>query len=370
MALNLQIDTAVNGAAQSVKDQNGNTSSLTVAADKIGVGTRDPQGKLDVSGNIVLNGNPKTQLSATRDTTVVKGSPIVLDLSPWGGGQLHLGNNINDNRIYLEGFNSDGSGHAAEMLITGRYAQSLPLFSVVATLTRLLGAVQIGGNPNAAFTFEPSDASPNAGYLRFGDHTGWKLHLGRARENSLGSGAQLNTGTTGVLVTIQDNGNIGIGTMTPQEMLDVAGNIAVSGDIRLTNADCAEDFTIGLDSAVEPGTVMVVGDDGALFPNQHAYDKRVAGVVSGAGDFKPGIVLDKQSSDRTRQPIALVGKVFCKVDAQYGAITVGDLLTTSPTPGYAMKVSDPVNAIGAMLGKAMRALTEGQGLIPILIALQ
>lgn len=93
MALNLQIDTAVNGAAQSVKDQNGNTSSLTVAADKIGVGTRDPQGKLDVSGNIVLNGNPKTQLSATRDTTVVKGSPIVLDLSPWGGGQLHLGNN-------------------------------------------------------------------------------------------------------------------------------------------------------------------------------------------------------------------------------------------------------------------------------------
>lgn len=256
------------------------------------------------------------------------------------------------------------------MLITGRYAQSLPLFSVVATLTRLLGAVQIGGNPNAAFTFEPSDASPNAGYLRFGDHTGWKLHLGRARENSLGSGAQLNTGTTGVLVTIQDNGNIGIGTMTPQEMLDVAGNIAVSGDIRLTNADCAEDFTIGLDSAVEPGTVMVVGDDGALFPNQHAYDKRVAGVVSGAGDFKPGIVLDKQSSDRTRQPIALVGKVFCKVDAQYGAITVGDLLTTSPTPGYAMKVSDPVNAIGAMLGKAMRALTEGQGLIPILIALQ
>lgn len=148
------------------------------------------------------------------------------------------------------------------------------------------------------------------------------------------------------------------------------GDVEVTGDIRLTNADCAEDFTIGVESAVDPGTVMVVGADGALFPSQHAYDKCVAGVISGAGEYKPGIVLDKQQSDLTRQPIALVGKVFCKVDAQYGAITVGDLLTTSPTPGYAMKVSDPLKAIGAMLGKALRPLEEGQGMIPVLIALQ
>lgn len=148
------------------------------------------------------------------------------------------------------------------------------------------------------------------------------------------------------------------------------GDVEITGDIRLLNADCAEDFTIGLDRAVDPGTVMVVGDDGALFPSQQAYDKRVAGVVSGAGDFKTGIVLDKQKSDRTRQPIALVGKVFCKVDAQYGAIAVGDLLTTSPTPGHAMKASDPTQAFGAVIGKALRPLKDGVGLIPILIALQ
>jgi hypothetical protein len=148
------------------------------------------------------------------------------------------------------------------------------------------------------------------------------------------------------------------------------GDIEVTGDIRLLNADCAEDFTIGLDSAVDPGTVMVVGSDGELFPCQQAYDKRVAGVISGAGDFKPALVLDKQQSDRTRQPIALVGKVFCKVDTQYGAIAVGDLLTTSPTPGHAMKAADPTKAFGAVIGKALRPLKDGQGLIPILIALQ
>jgi hypothetical protein len=35
----------------------------------------------------------------------------------------------------------------------------------------------------------------------------------------------------------------------------------------------------------EPGTVMVLGKAGALHQSQHACDKRVAGVVSGAGDY-------------------------------------------------------------------------------------
>jgi hypothetical protein len=148
------------------------------------------------------------------------------------------------------------------------------------------------------------------------------------------------------------------------------GDVEVTGDIRLANADCAEDFNIGTDVSVEPGTVMVLGGEGTLFPSQHAYDKCVAGVVSGAGDYKPGIVLDKQQSDSNRQPIALLGKVYCKVDAQYGDIQVGDLLTTSPTLGHAMKTSDPFKAFGTVIGKALRPLMEGQGLIPILIALQ
>ena len=74
-------------------------------------------------------------------------------------------------------------------------------------------------------------------------------------------------------------------------------------------------------------------------------------MVSGAGDYKPGIVLDKQYPENFRQPIALLGKVNCKVDAQYGAIEVGDLLTTSTTSGHAMKAEDPLRHLAPSLGR-------------------
>lgn len=65
-----------------------------------------------------------------------------------------------------------------------------------------------------------------------------------------------------------------------------------------------------------------------------------------------------------------MAKVYCKVDARYAPIEVGDLLTTSPPTGHAMKVGDPLKAFGSVLCKALRPLETGQGLIPILIALQ
>jgi hypothetical protein len=166
-------------------------------------------------------------------------------------------------------------------------------------------------------------------------------------------------------------GNVGIGTTNPNEKLDVKGNIVASGDVRLSGADCAEEFDILEENGViEPGSVMVITEDGKLEQCAKANDKRVAGVISGAGDYKPGIVLDRQNSLNGRKPVALNGKVYCKVDAQYGQIEVGDLLTTSPTSGHAMKADDPVQAFGAVIGKALRPLTEGQSLIPILVALQ
>jgi hypothetical protein len=82
------------------------------------------------------------------------------------------------------------------------------------------------------------------------------------------------------------------------------------------------------------------------------------------------LILDRKESSEGRVPIALIGKVYCKVDAQYVAIEVGDLLTTSPTPGHAMKAADPLKAFGTVIGKALRPLEGGQGLIPILVALQ
>jgi hypothetical protein len=156
---------------------------------------------------------------------------------------------------------------------------------------------------------------------------------------------------------------------------DFVGDVHVSGkisasDVSLIGADCAEDFDIADAETVEPGMVMVIDVDGALRPCQEAYDRKVTGVISGAGDYKPGIVLDKQTSTSKRLPIALIGKVYCRVDAEHGPVNVGDLLTTSSTSGHAMKADDPMRALGALIGKALQSLKNGQGLIPILIALK
>lgn len=155
--------------------------------------------------------------------------------------------------------------------------------------------------------------------------------------------------------------------------LDVLGNLQMlKGDIFLLNADCAEEFDVSVNyrPLVTPGVVVVLSTEGSVRQSTAAYDKRVAGVVSGAGNYKPAIVLDRKSGGSGRIPVALMGKVACCVDAKYGRVDVGDLLTTSDTPGHAMKVSDPSRAFGAVLGKALGSLQSGCALVPILVSLQ
>ena len=65
---------------------------------------------------------------------------------------------------------------------------------------------------------------------------------------------------------------------------------------------------------------------------------------------------------------AMAGLVPCKVDASYGPIHVGDLLTTSPVPGRAMLAKNPKP--GTVLGKALEDWAEGPGTILVLVTLQ
>jgi hypothetical protein len=114
---------------------------------------------------------------------------------------------------------------------------------------------------------------------------------------------------------------------------------------------------------------MVLSDGGAVSPSQLPYDRKVVGVVSGAGEYKAAIVHDRKAEGQ-RTTIALMGKVYCKVDADVASIEVGDPMTTSEIAGYAMKASDPSRAFGAVIGKALRPLARGRGLIPVLVTLQ
>jgi hypothetical protein len=139
-------------------------------------------------------------------------------------------------------------------------------------------------------------------------------------------------------------------------------------------ADLSEQFDIqSPDGAIQPGMVVCIDPEhpGQLAVSSKAYDRTVAGIVSGAGGVKPGMLMGHQGTLADgKHPVALTGRVFCWADASTGPIQPGDLLTTSTTPGHAMKVTDPAHAQGAILGKAMGSLQQGKGLVLMLVSLQ
>ena len=163
-------------------------------------------------------------------------------------------------------------------------------------------------------------------------------------------------GAVSVGGSLQTNGDINAG-----------GSVNVTGDVTFTGGDCAEEIAAA-PADIEPGSVVVVDGTGRLSPCYEAYDKRVVGVVSGAGTLKPAIILGKNPGGESKALLALTGRVFCKVDADFAPIEIGDLLTSSSTPGHAMR-ADPERSVGRVIGKSMGRIESGRGLIPILVAL-
>jgi hypothetical protein len=152
---------------------------------------------------------------------------------------------------------------------------------------------------------------------------------------------------------------------------DWNGNFSVRTLTIRGGADLAEPFQMSEDKIPE-GSVVVIDEEnpGHLKQATSAYDTRVAGIVSGANGVKAGIALHQEGALEGGQNVALTGRVYVKADASFGAIKPGDLLTTSDTPGHAMKVLNHELAQGAILGKAMTALSEGTGMVLVLVSLQ
>ena len=136
-------------------------------------------------------------------------------------------------------------------------------------------------------------------------------------------------------------------------------------------ADLAEPFAMS-DHAVPAGSVVVIDPEhpGRLKLSTSAYDRKVAGIVSGAGGVQPGISMIQEDQLEGGRNVALSGRVYALVDASVGGVQPGDLLTTSEVPGHAMRVENPAQAQGAILGKAMTPLPSGRGLVLVLVTLQ
>jgi hypothetical protein len=160
---------------------------------------------------------------------------------------------------------------------------------------------------------------------------------------------------------------------------DWTGSVWVSNNLSTATltirggSDLAEPFKLSSGNEnVLQGSVMVIDGEnaGQLKVSTEAYDTRVAGVISGANGIHPGIQMQQQGLLEGGKNVALTGRVYVLADAGNGAIQPGDLLTTSDTPGHAMKVSDHAKAQGAILGKAMSGLKEGRGMVLVLVTLQ
>lgn len=129
--------------------------------------------------------------------------------------------------------------------------------------------------------------------------------------------------------------------------------------------DLAENFETS--EEVEVGDLVVIDKDNhlKLKKSTSPYDKKVIGIVSG----NPAIVFEgsqlkvapkpHEFKKGTNPPVALAGRVPCKVSLENGAIEEGDLLTSSSIPGHVMKATDIDKAYNSVVGKALQPFTGG-----------
>ena len=179
----------------------------------------------------------------------------------------------------------------------------------------------------------------------------------------------LNVDASLLLMNVASAGSVGIGAVPAGgDKLRVAGNVVVDGNIGAKYQDVAE--WVETDEVLEPGTVVIVDPNAAnrVVPSPSAYDTCVWRRLA------PARLISR--ARRRQQELAQSGRVVIKVDATYGAIKPGDLLVTSPTPGYAM-LSKPIKVgkqlmhrPGTLVGKALEALPTGKGEILVLLTLQ
>jgi hypothetical protein len=138
----------------------------------------------------------------------------------------------------------------------------------------------------------------------------------------------------------------------------ILGRWSLSGASRLqaTYADLAEYYEG--DQEYEPGTVLVFGGDAEVTTTDQMNDTRSAGVVS----TDPAYVMNDGQAG-IRVCLALAGRVPCRV---VGRVKKGDMLTTSATPGHAVRVTTPT--LGAIIGKALEDKDYGEaGVIQVAV---
>ncbi len=356
----------------------------------VGINTLEPNATLDVAGNIAIA------------NTFPSGSPGLPTLNVSQEASGHIARFVSKGTsagLFLQ--NQGGESHRVELFNQpeGRFAVIVGGGNEALSVTRngFVGinrlvpdaTLDVAGNMIIANTFPSGspalptlNVSQEAGGLvgRFvskGTSAGLLLHArGAASEGVVltnqpdGGFSVLIAGGTPAF-NITGGGLVGINTTEPHAELEVNGTTSTRV-LQITGGDLAEPFEIAEADTIQPGMVVAIDPDnpGQMRLANTTYDRTVAGVISGAGGIELGVLMYKDGAGEDTHPVALTGRVYVFADVSNGAIVPGDLLTTSATPGHAMKVTDYERAQGAILGKAMSKLEKGTGLVLMLVTLQ
>ena len=372
---------------------NSGTGPAGVFLGNVGIGTANPAGALHVaSGGVAVTGASSpywgtsgiylesyaaSGLLFAFDYTTFSPKPLLLN-SP--GGNVGIG--TTDPTVTLD-------VHASQAV--AQFVSSAATYGSVIVLKNTTGSPSYLG----AINFEDANGTP--GQIAGLATDGLSFRAGGDERMRIGANGNIGWGTSNLsqdqggaieLGNSLGSGNVpyidfhyGVGfdqDYNVRIINDAAGLLTVNGDFRITRAltimggaDLAEPFQMsGKD--IPKGALVVIDEEnpGRLKKSERAYDTRVAGIVSGANGINPGISLHQDGALEGSDNVALSGRVFALADASEAPIKPGDLLTTSATPGHAMKVMDHAQAQGAIIGKAMSSLEKGKGMVLVLVSLQ
>jgi len=349
-------------------------------AGNVGIGTSIPAERLTIAGvssynnGLKLTGNADAGTGLTLENTSAGGHKYALlsggSANGVGAGGLGIyDDTVGDYRLAISADGNVGIGTAlpqAKLDVVGTIRLAGPIVGRVEIATQ--DALRIKGFQPFITMYDTSEFGliyPPRRYIQVVGDAMYFLYQPPC------NGLPCPTDNATVNLTIKGNGDVGIGTTSPQAKLDVVGTTRTSVLTITGGSDIAEPFNMS-SADIPKGAVVVIDEQnpGQLRLSTEPYDTRVAGVVSGANGIKPGISLHQEGAIEGGENVALSGRVYVQADAKFGAIKPGDLLTSSTTPGHAMKVSEHTKAQGAILGKAMTGLKEGKGMVLVLVTLQ
>ena len=326
-------------------------SAIFQSGNNVGIGTTTPTQSLHVLGNV---GHQRLAIQATGASTVA-GFQLTANANTWefqnrGAFEVPANRfafyNAGIERVVFTAAGNVGVG-------TGNPLDKLHIF---------------GTSGHQRIRLETTAPGTVAGFTIVSNSATWEIQNRGGADTPSNRLAFFGQGVERMSVTTA--GNVGIGITNPTVKLQVAGDVVVSGNIGAKYQDVAE--WVETATPLEAGTVVVVdpAEPNHVMPSTKAYDTSVAGAVSA----QPGLILGEKTD--TNAMIAQSGRVRVKVDASYGAVKIGDLLVTSPTPGYAMVSKakrvgrQRMHRPGTLLGKALEPLEDGQGEILVLLTLQ